>query len=48
MTKAKILLQSISDVKEFVSAVSMCDFDLIAYTDDSQALFSHISKFVVK
>lgn len=76
MTKAKVLLQSISDVKEFVSAVSMCEFDvdlisgryavdaksimgifsldltnaieLIAYTDDSQALFAHISKFVVK
>ena len=76
MTKAKISLQSIADVKEFVNAVSMCDFDvdlisgryavdaksimgifsldlsnaieLIAYTDDSQALFAHISKFVVK
>ena len=70
MTKAKVLLQSISDVKEFVSAVSLCDFDvalisgryavdaksimgiftieLLAHTDDSQALFAHISKFVVK
>ncbi len=76
MTKAKVLLQSISDVKEFVSAVSSCDFDvdlisgryavdaksimgifsldltnaieLVAHTDDSQALFAQISKFVVK
>ncbi len=76
MTKAKILLQSISDVKEFVTAISMCDFDadlisgrytvdaksimgifsldlsnpidIIAYTDDSQALFAQISKFIVK
>ena len=68
MTKAKVLLQSISDVKEFVNAVSSCDFDvdlisgryavdaksimgifsldltnaieLVAHTDDSQALFS--------
>lgn len=76
MTKAKVLLQSISDVKEFVSSVSMCDFDvdlvsgryavdaksimgifsldlsnaieLIAYTDDTQALFGQISKFIVK
>ncbi len=28
MTKAKVLLQSISDVKEFVSAVSLCDYDV--------------------
>ena len=76
MTKAKVLLQSISDVKEFVSAVSLCDFDvdlisgryavdaksimgifsldltnaieLVAHTDDSEALFAQISKFVVK
>ncbi len=76
MTKAKVLLQSISDVKEFVSAVSMCDFEvdlvsgryavdaksimgifsldlsnaieLIAYTDDTEALFGQISKFIVK
>ncbi len=76
MTKAKVLLQSISEVKEFVSAVSLCDFDvdlisgryavdaksimgifsldltnaidLVAHTDDSEALFSQISKFVVE
>lgn len=76
MTKAKIKLDSISDVKEFVTAVSMCDFEvdlisgrytvdaksimgifsldlsnaieLIAYTDDTQALFGQISKFIVK
>lgn len=76
MTKAKVQLQSISDVKEFVNAVSACDFDvdlisgryavdaksimgifsldlsntieLVAYTDDTQALFGQISKFVVK
>lgn len=76
MTKAKIKLDSISDVKEFVTAVSMCDFEvdlisgrytvdaksimgifsldlsnaieLTAYTDDTQALFGQISKFIVK
>lgn len=76
MTKAKVQLQSISDVKEFVNAVSTCDFDvdlisgryavdaksimgifsldlsnaieLVAYTDDTQALFGQISKFIVK
>lgn len=76
MTKAKVQLQSISDVKEFVNAVSACDFDvdlisgryavdaksimgifsldlsnaieLVAYTDDTQALFGQISKFIVK
>lgn len=76
MTKAMIKLDSISDVKEFVNAVSMCDFEvdlisgrytvdaksimgifsldlsnaieLTAYTDDTQALFGQISKFIVK
>lgn len=76
MTKAKVQLQSISDVKEFVNAVSACDFDvdlisgryavdaksimgifsldlsnaieLVAYTDDTQALFGQISKFIIK
>ncbi len=76
MTKAKVLLQSISDVKEFVSAVSLCDYDvdlisgryavdaksimgifsldltnaieLVAHTENAEALFSQIDKFIVK
>lgn len=76
MTKAKVLLQSISDVKEFVGAVSLCDYDvdlisgryavdaksimgifsldltnaieLVAHTENAEALFSQIDKFIVK
>ena len=47
MTKAKVLLQSISDVKEFVSAVSMCDFevDLVSgrYAVDAKSIMGIFS-----